>query len=452
VSHSHWHRGEAGQKILSFVVQFKTVPCRDSLDVEQRSLYVGTTVYSFNRGINQIGLLSIICSDAFAFTNPLVDDYHRNCLLIHIQLNPNPAHIDYAAYRTHLHSIGSSSHVELLCLNWARGVQEQADDGQLKNWNNVAGSAWYVPPAKFSCDDTLVEEAHRRGLYYSLVSKRWHTFYLNYEPQVILLQKQKLMIHAEPEALIPKSCLTVINRWSWDTDTMMWVEQCEADDGFKTVLQAYSALSADLPAKAAVSPLAVERALELLAGPQGKPSTWFHLQELSSMKVEIEESISRVTVHQESDPTRRGVIFRKARLQRAQDAMTLPRKNIVPWPRTVLDLEGGFQFLWRRSDPHRNAISTDTGSVASLVFLGDQSDNASIESVYMTVLQALIQQSWEAAIKSRLDLTDAVVHARDRLCVVFRKNHVCCVWNPDRDRRIDSPPLYSAVDITGAEG
>jgi hypothetical protein len=445
-----WCRDNAGKKILSFVVQFKTAPCKDRLDVEQRSLYLGTTVYSFNRGINQIGLLSIICSDAFAFTD-LVDEYYKNCLLIHIQLNPKPAHIDYAAYRTRLHSVGSGSDVELLCLNWARGVIELTAEGKRIDWNNVAGSAWYVPPSKFSGDDTLVDDAHRAGLYYSLVSQRWHTFYLNYEPQVLLLQKQKLMVHAEPQVLLASSCLSVTDRWSWDAGTKTWKAQREADDGFRSLVNGYPALSADLPAEAAASPLAVERALELLAGPQGKPSTWYYLQELSSMKVEVEESIRRVTVHQESDPTRGGVIFRRNRLQRAQDAMTLPGKGVL-WPIPVRDLEGGFQFQWRRADPHRNVVCTETGDVASLVFLADQSDDASVEAVHKKVRQALVQQALDQTSTSGADLMEAVARATDRLCVVFRRDHVIRVWNPEGTSRFDRPPEQSAVDIAGGEG
>lgn len=446
-----WCINNTDQKILSFVVQFKTVPCRDSLDVEQRSLYLGSTIYSFNRGVNQISLLSIICSDAFEFTNTLVDEYYTNCLLIHIQLCPKPAHADFAAYRMRLHSVGSSSDVELLCLNWARGVIELGADGKEVNWNNVAGSAWYVPPSKFNCEDKLVEDAHRSGIYYSLVSQRWHTFYLNYEPQVLLLQKQKILVHAEPQVLVPKSCLTVADRWSWDGNSKTWVEQRDADDGFKTIVNNYPALSVDLPTMASESPLAVERALELLVGPQGKPSTWFHLQELPSMKVEVEESISRVTVHQERDSTRPGVRFRKARLQRAQDAMTLPGKG-VPWPVPVKDLERGFQFKWCKTDPHRNVVPTDTGASASLVFLSDQSDNAIVEAVHKKVRQALMQQAIDQAFTSGEEPIDVMLRATDRLCVVYRRDHVICVWSPNQINRFDRPPEISEVDIAGGEG
>ena len=198
-----WTKEANGTKVLSFVVQFKTAPSRDRLDVEQRSLYLGSRIYLFNRGFNQIGLLSIICSDSFEFKDDLVDQYHSNCLLIQIQLNQKPAHSDYASYRTHLHSVGSGNHVELLCLNWASNVKELTVDGKTQDWRNVAGSAWYVPPSKFNADEELVNQAHRRGVYYSLVSQRWHTFYLNYKPQDCLLKSKSSCSIPIPRCCFP---------------------------------------------------------------------------------------------------------------------------------------------------------------------------------------------------------------------------------------------------------
>ncbi|MDD5094041.1 MAG: hypothetical protein PHV74_06660, partial [Dehalococcoidia bacterium] len=206
----------------------------------------------------------------------------------------------------------------------------------------------------------------------------------------------------------------------------------------------------NLPTKVATSPLAVERALELLTGPGGDPSGWFYLQELSCMKVEHEESIRRVTVHQENDITRRGVVFRKDRLQRAQDAMTLPGHG-VPWPVPVQDMEGGFQFEWNSANPHRNVVSMSTGASATLVFLGDQSDDAIVESVHQKVLQTLMCQA-AAEIGSGADPTDAVIRATDRFCVVYRRDHIPCVWSPEGIGRFDKPLKHSAVDIAGGEG
>lgn len=314
--------------VLCFVVQFKTVACQSFGDVEETSLCLGERVYAFNKDLGKIGLLSIICSDAFDFT-PFIDNVHLNCLLIHIQLNQKPAHADYAAYRMRLCSVGSNSHVELICLNWAQNVRELQASGKYVSWNNVAGSAWYVPPAKFSGDGAIVDELHRHGLYYSLLDRRWHAFFLSYEEQILLLQKQKLLFLGA-QALVPKTCVAVVDRWHWNSETTAWDGGCVATDGFAVALQPYAAISGPLEQASLQSVLAVERALEVLVGPKGNPTTWFAVHELDAMHLDLDqESMRRVTVHQETEPSRPGVIFRKQRLQRAQDAVSLPG-NMVP--------------------------------------------------------------------------------------------------------------------------
>lgn len=104
-----WGESAVGDAILCLLVQFKTVPCKDEGHIELTSLYLGRYVYKFNEGVNRISLLGIICSDAFEFTDELVDNNHRNSLILHIQLNNKPAHSDYAAYRNRLFSVGSNS-------------------------------------------------------------------------------------------------------------------------------------------------------------------------------------------------------------------------------------------------------------------------------------------------------------------------------------------------------
>ena len=188
-----WTTDASFHQVLCLLVQFKTEPCKDDGHIELTALYLGRTVYLFNRNINKISLLGIICSDAFCFTNDMVDQYHKNSLILHIQLNSKPAHPDYSAYRARLFSVGSDSHSEVLCLNWARDVMEVLADGSEKCWENIAGSAWYLAPKKFTGEDNAIDTLHRRGAYHSFVPPtRWHALYLNYSPGVFGLRKQKV--------------------------------------------------------------------------------------------------------------------------------------------------------------------------------------------------------------------------------------------------------------------
>lgn len=445
-----WAQDEDGQPVLFLLAQLKTVACRDYRDVEETSLCLGRTVYAFNRGIGRMSLVSIICSDAFDFAEH-INEIHINCLLIHIQLNPKPAHTDYAAYRTRLCAVGTNNHVELLCLNWAQNIKEAKGGGKYSDWNNVAGSAWYTPPAKFSADDGLIDELHHRGLYYCLLAQRWHSFFLNYEGQIIQLQKQKLLFPGE-QALAPKNFVAVEERWAWKTDSNIWEAGAIADDGFADALKGYHAIAEHLHQASKASPLAVERAIEMLMGPCGNPASWYTVKELDALHLDKdEESIRRVTVHQDKDTTRPGSSYRLQRLQRAHDAIGLAQSE-VPWPAPVRDLADGFKFSWRRQAPHHN-IEPNTGGrgPAALVYLSDQANNLAVDSTHQKLRQAITTHAVNEAVvagKSGEELSDAIVRAQDRLCVVFRRDNRYGARGPEGTNFIDTPASASPVDYS----
>ncbi len=444
-----WTQDQDEQPVLFLLVQLKTVACRDYRDVEETSLCVGQTVYAFNRGLGRMSLLSIICSDAFDFSDH-VDQAHLNCLLIHIQLNPKPAHADYAAYRARLCAVGSNSHVELLCLNWAQNIKEAKGGNKYAEWENVAGSAWYAPPAKFGADDGLIDELHRRGIYYSVLAGRWHSFFLNYEGHIVQLQKQKLLFPGE-QALAPKNFVAVEERWTWNVANNTWDPGAVAHDGFAVALVSYQAIAGPLQQASRASPLAVERAIEILMGPRGNPTNWYAVNELDALHLDSdEESIRRVTVHQDLEPTRPGVAYRRQRLQRAQDAIGLVQSD-VPWPVPVRDLADGFQFAWRRQAPHHNVEPNAGGrGSAALAYLADQADDSAVESTHQKLRQAIVGHTLNEAIsagKNVEQLSDAVVRAQDRLCVVFRRDNRYGARGPEGTNLIDTPAGASPVDF-----
>ncbi|MDB5870596.1 MAG: hypothetical protein JWQ07_38 [Ramlibacter sp.] len=444
-----WGSDPSGKNVLCLLVQFKTVACRDYRDVEQTSLCLGSVVYVFNSGEGKIRLMSIICSDAFEFT-PLVERSHRDCLLIHIQLNPKPAHADYAAYRARLISVGSNSNVELICLNWARNVKEVQAHGALVEWRNVAGSAWYVPPSKFGADSASIDALHKKGLYYNVLNRKWHAFFLNYDGHVLLLQKQKVYFPGE-QALVPRNCVEVEERYRWNAGTTAWDAGCAADDGFAVALQPYDAVSQELEQSSLQSPLGVERALEALMGPGGHPARWFDVSQLNALHLDPdEESIRRVTVHQEVDPNRPGVLFRKQRIQRAQDGVRLPGKG-VPWPAPVRDLEGGFVLTWSETSPHHNVkpSNADRGT-AMLVYLADEADDAAIERIQQRLRQGIRTFVAEQSKDKSLDaFWEDMVRSQDRLCIVFRRGEAYFARGPEGLNTYDKPAGESAVDFAG---
>ncbi len=282
-----WAVDNAGGDVLCLLVQFKTVASRDPDHVELQSLYRGTSVYKFTAHAGDVSLLALICSDAFEFSDALVEEHSTNLLLVHIQLNQRPAYVDYAAYRSRLFAVASNNNVEIVCLNWASNI---LIEGSADPWNSIAGSAWYIAPRGVTPSDVEVNQLHRDGMYYSVVSERWHAFYLNYSAHSVLIRKQHVFATGA-QVLVQRTPPQVVARRIWDSQQVRWLS-VTADDGFNAFIQAYAPLPGILQQLYGQDPLAVERALELLEGPQGEVSSWYALKELhASLPAKIPETL-----------------------------------------------------------------------------------------------------------------------------------------------------------------
>lgn len=424
---------------LTVVLQFKTIASAD--DMEHRALACGNLVYRINRNINSIALTTLICSDVFALTEQQIADF-SDTLLIHIQLNPKPANEDYKRYRDHLARVTGNRHVHVVCLNWAGDLLEHKADGSARRWRNNAGSALYVPPHKFACGQDLIEDAHRKGLYYSRVGK-WHGYYLHQQPHILSLQLEKVQEHNIASVLQRNSLVKVVGRWTWNAQFDL-TQSLDADSGYAQLVGVnYAAAYEAMRELVGTSPIAAERVLELLLG-RVTTASWYEVQALRSLEVTSYESLQRSTVHQDHDTDSAGVAFRKATWQRAQDAITLPGQG-VPWPKPIASAASGFAFSWQKDSPHYNVTLADNGGRASLVYLGETSDEEAVKTKYAQLLAAT--RHWLAAQAAN---DDAFVKAGDRICIVYRKDHAFRVWGAGETSQIDNVIGVDPFDITGA--
>jgi hypothetical protein len=326
-----------------------------------------------------------------------------------------------------------------LCLNWCGNVQ--LENG-VAPWNTIAGSAWYIAPSKLEVTDDEVNTLHRDGVYYSIAGKRWHVFYLNYAAHSLLLRKQRVFVSG-PQAVAPKGPPLVAARKVWSPPDGSWIVR-SADDGFTTFLQPFPSLSAALPLLCQQSPLAVERALELLEGPEGNVTTWYTLAELQALKVADEESIRRVTVSQETDNARAGVKLRRQRTRLAETALIIPAAN-VQWPAWVEDLSAGFRYRWTATRPHDNVESLNGGEPAALVYLGENPEDDWIGNVHARLSRARIRHVASQA--SGTTAGDAVSRANDRLCVAYRKGNQLQFHRPSTELSITDPGTTQSDDL-----
>ena len=426
-----WVQNADNEANLCMLIQFKSEPCGGTLEVDH--LYRGNDVYVFGNGCNELNFFSLICADVFSFTEQQIQEYHKDSLIAHIQLNQKLWHPDFTRYRDLLFSIGSNNFIELMCLNWATGVSwiNDGDSDKVTTWDHVANSAFYIPKRLFEkISDIDLDTLHKKGIYYNRAHSHWDALFLNNSANAILVRKQPIRFDGDQTLALPWR-LQCLKRFIPNTGDDSWIEANEANDGFTDLLAEYKpadpnfqegfhSFEANLKEAHDDSPLAVERSLELLQGPAGLPDSWYTRYKLDALNLAQEESPKRVTTHQENCPARCGVIFRKRRIQVSYDAATL-HTQMLNWPIPLNDIGQGFAYRWRESHPHCNVVPlVAKGKPATLIYL-DPCIPTEARSYYKKMAKGLREHALKTS--GDEDPVERIIRAKDRLCVVYRENH-----------------------------
>lgn len=370
---------DTGEEQRVILIQFKTISSKDEHYFENRVLRTGKVVYQFRGQDNRLALSAIICSDAFniAEDNDVLLKLTENSTLLHIQLNPKPRNVEYLKYRVETFCRHErTSNCDIVCLNWAEniGFLEQ-EGGRELNWNNEAGSAWYLPNDRASSEDALVEQNERNGLYYSWHRRNRHVLHFHYAPAVFEFSVPKV-VHTGRQLHAVSTGPKLDARYVWD-DTNAWVSQASwADTGLTQlfgcdakVTTAFTALAKD------ESRLRIERAVALSCGLTSGKDDWYGAGKLKSLEMSDDEITKRLTVrlerNEQSDTTRHDQLQSVSALHEILATMQLPLQ--------IRNLSGGgAQVYWSRKSPHTNIIK-DGVEPAHVAFLGFQPEERRIE-------------------------------------------------------------------------
>ncbi len=419
-----WEKEVNGNESLCVLIQFKTFSCGGTFEVD--NLYLGSKVYIFGNGINELNLLTLICADVFEFNEDMIQAHHRDSMIFHIQLNQKPWHKNFKKYRDFLFSIGSNNSVQLTCLNWATGVKWVKKDNpqDFSSWPNCANSAIYSPKVKVKkFTDSDLDVLHKGGIYYNRVDDFWDMFLLGNESQAIIIKQQPIRYDGVQALGIPFR-INIVRRLVPDNSNQLWKEENKADDGFikllhETQAEQNSNFFKSLSNTYYSSPLAVERSLELLQGPKGSPSSWYSRYELSALEIAEDESPQRVTMNYENSDQRAGVRPRKIRLQVGYDASTLFKLGVA-WPSPLKDIEQGFDFGWNKKNPHCNVYPIDSEKNPATLVYFETSIKREVDNIYKKMLAGIQKGAFESEGE---DYVTKMVRAKDRLCVVYKENH-----------------------------
>lgn len=377
---------------LVLLVQYKTEPSGDPENTEATGMLPGVYVYAFGTLPREVRLITLICSDVFGFSQELIDQYYKGLLLLHIQLNNSPRHLLYKKYRQEL--FAAAGETELLCLNWADNVVSVDESGANEHpWKNICGSAWYLCSPETNLSDDAVSENHRYGIYYTRHEPiRVHALQFHYRPRVFLFQATKVFHYAIPKPRSMRTGPKALTTFVWAQDQNQWVEPRtppeHPDDGFCEQLNRVSAGGielADLRNLYRTGPIAVERAMAIIAGQFGVPADWYTPARIDSMRLCEHEVVRRITVTQ--DPATEAVAFRDDRFALTGAVADL-RASGYPWPSSVEALRKGFTFDWRPKFPNRNVVAED-GTRATVVNAGLVVDPQVLDRLDQKVRKAL---------------------------------------------------------------
>lgn len=377
----NWHR--------VILLQFKTTASRDELFLENENLKCGSVIYQFQNLGSLLKLASIICSDTFGITDNknILNNLSDRTILIHIQLNPKPRQTDYRAYRAQIFGRDSDlTNCDIICLNWAQNIEQRdASGGEPVKWNNIAGSAWYLPKTRCTTHDQNILRNHEKGLYYCYMEERRHALFFHYSEAVFELSVSKPV--AEGYGVVANKQGPLMKaRWLWGTALNSW-EDCHeaADSGLKMSIEADPDLKSALSDfVTSADALAVERALVLVCGTAKNDEEWFRVDELDSCRISHDEVVRRVTFA--GDNSEPAVFFRHHRLQQASILGKLLTDH-PDWPPQVKDIQGA-RIEWSAANPNYNSYKKGA-EPAAIVYLGEHPPTETVTRIRDKLLHIL---------------------------------------------------------------
>lgn len=366
-----------GQSKLVVIVQFKTHAMVDPHDFERNSLQVGTTVYQFGTYGAGISLVTLICSDLLAFNDQDAKKVYDRSLILHIQLNNERQHTTLLRFHERLLQF-SGDQTELLTLNWARGTRIY-HDGSETPWSKFAGSAWYLKTAQIDTDDETITANHRKGFYYTrLESYKAHVSFFNFRTELFSLTATKVVRLGVAGPVGGRRGPQLNMTKSWDDVRRHWSNSGPVNDGFVDLCHECGGAAAQVKTTYDHSPLACERLLSLCAGNADSSLDWFLPGKLDSFALDKREPIFRITFCQASHGE--AAQFRVRRLRRCAILWTILQTPAY-LPQILQNDMNGFMLEWTKLAPHQN-LRCQSGERATVMYLGEDSDDATIQRTY----------------------------------------------------------------------
>jgi len=320
------------------LIQFKTSPSTDLL--ERDNMICGSNVYILRNNRGSVHLITYICSDVLLFNEaefgPNIEYIHLPLLIVHVQLNSQPRHLDIQRHRKFFLEPRSDTK-EIICLNWARQTRINASVIEF------GGSALYTKSGQLDNSDQRVTNNHKQGLYYTFWETRYaHSYYFNNDETVYYFQNTKVSQLAAAPAAVNRTGPEVLEAYFWNSSQNRW-NLVEPNDGLVDLCSQNNYLL-PIMTGGTLNPVEKERIAVLSSGRIKKPKSkeWHNIQELGFFMIQDEEIIRRVTFVQDPDPD--AVAHRIEIYGRLSTLINRILNDSVNFPRCIRDLFNNSQI------------------------------------------------------------------------------------------------------------
>lgn len=374
----------ADKQKLVIVVQFKTEPMADFNEIERTHLVRGTKIFVFNQtNPNKQKLTTLICSDTLSReVQTKIADIQDRCLIVHVQLNPNPRQDAFKLYRNSVFT-RMSNQTEIICLNWSIEVQSSPSD--LFRTMSACGTAIYLksPHVDRPENDDLIRQNHRLGLYTTFwQSSQTFCFFFNFQAAVYHYTISKAFAlgnHVQWRRRGPQMSATLI----WNIASGRWAETQEMPDNFSAICLDVDAQGLHHLHTPGYDPLNTERLVNLSIG-FARDAKWFHISNLQTCQIDATEKICRLTFAQEKD--------QEVTRQRASNLCNFNNlRHIVeqksPWPIWMSHVNQAVVLGYQPQTPNRN-LRDQNDFNATGVYFGNHSA-ANLAALYQRLEELL---------------------------------------------------------------
>ncbi|MDR5591151.1 hypothetical protein [Christiangramia sp. SM2212] len=346
--------------------------------LEQQKLIPGQHSYILRNSPDSINLVTVICSDAMLF-----DGRHiypgaegqwdiQPYIILSIQMNPQPAHIEFRDFRRNILKVANK---DVISLNWSSEGRSSGNPNFFGEYckSNISLITEHISNTS-SIEEKLIDDNHKKGVYYTLIKPNRHCFYLTPKIEFFYLRMRKPILGLAPGPANRRRGPEIKTIYEYDTVLETFIEVEDTSDGYVDFTEDIQIQSESLQ-DGALNILDRERLIALTSGELSKVksgSNWYAVNTLKSFISEDTETINRFTVTFDTN----GKEYRISQFGKieALNVNILSDTNLYP------DIIASFKdkcnevmFLNRNGTKYNYNLVSNDDQIATVAFLGHTS-------------------------------------------------------------------------------